>query len=148
VEHLGLMLERIAASAGSLPDVMTLDAGYWSDDNAIACSNQGNDASMATGRLPHGQPPHLMPWPLPKDADAKNPHGSPAQKQGGLEDLRSAQGDRGASERADQGRPGPAALPVAGPGEGRWRVAPDRGHAQPALAAGFSEGGFVPVQAI
>jgi hypothetical protein len=74
VEHLGLMLERIAASAGSLPDVMALDAGYWSDDNAIACSDQGIDASMATGRLPHGQPPHLMPWPLPRDADAKNPH--------------------------------------------------------------------------
>jgi hypothetical protein len=30
VEHLEPMLERIAASAGALPTVMTLDAGYWS----------------------------------------------------------------------------------------------------------------------
>jgi len=30
VEH----LERIAASAGALTDVMTLDAGYWSEVNA------------------------------------------------------------------------------------------------------------------
>lgn len=34
------------------------------------------------------------------------------------------QGDRGAGERADQGKPGPAALPVAWSGEGRRRVAP------------------------
>ena len=29
-EHLEPMLERIVASAGALPDVMTIDAGYWS----------------------------------------------------------------------------------------------------------------------
>ncbi|MEI7666864.1 MAG: hypothetical protein WCI65_12535 [Synechococcaceae cyanobacterium ELA263] len=28
------LLERIATSAGALPEVMTLDAGYWSEDNA------------------------------------------------------------------------------------------------------------------
>jgi hypothetical protein len=27
---------------------------------------------------------------------------------------------------------GPAALPVAGVGKGRWQMTPDRGHAQPA----------------
>jgi hypothetical protein len=36
-EHLEPMLERIAASAGALPDVMTMDAGYWNDDNPKAC---------------------------------------------------------------------------------------------------------------
>jgi len=71
VEHLEPMLERIAASAGALPDVMTLDAGYWSEDNATACSNQGIDAYIATGRLPHGQPPPPMRGPLPRGADAK-----------------------------------------------------------------------------
>jgi hypothetical protein len=71
VGHLVPMLERIATSAGGLPDVMTLDAGYWSEDNAKTCAVQGIDAYIATGRLPHGQPPPPKRGPLPKDADAK-----------------------------------------------------------------------------
>jgi hypothetical protein len=38
------MLERIAASAGDLPVVMTLDAGYWSEANAKHCQQRGIDA--------------------------------------------------------------------------------------------------------
>ena len=71
VEHLEPMLERIAASTGALPVVMTLDAGYWSEDNARACTDQGIDAYIATGRLPHGKLPPAKRGPLPKDADAK-----------------------------------------------------------------------------
>jgi hypothetical protein len=68
LEH---MLQRIAATAGALPEVMTLDAGYWSEDNAKACTDQGIDAYIATGRLPHGQPLPPKRGPMPKDADAK-----------------------------------------------------------------------------
>ena len=50
---------------------MTLDAGYWSEDNARACTDQGIDAYIATGRLPHGKPPPAKRGPLRKDADAK-----------------------------------------------------------------------------
>ncbi|QNI69716.1 IS1182 family transposase [Cyanobium sp. NS01] len=71
VEHLEPMLQRIATSAGALPDVMTLDAGYWSEDNVKVCADQGIDAYIATGRLPHGQPPPPQRGPLPTDADAK-----------------------------------------------------------------------------
>jgi len=71
VEHLEPMLQRIAATAGALPKVMSLDAGYWSEDNAKACTDQGIDAYIATGRLPHGQPPPPQRGPLPRDADAK-----------------------------------------------------------------------------
>jgi hypothetical protein len=71
VEHLEPMLERIAATAGALPEVMTLDAGYWSEDNAKVCLDQGIDAYIATGRLPHGQPLPPKRGPMPKDADAK-----------------------------------------------------------------------------
>jgi hypothetical protein len=71
VEHLEPMLQRIASNAGALPDVMTLDAGYWSEDNANTCSDQGIDAYIATGRLPHGKSPTPQRGPLPKDADAK-----------------------------------------------------------------------------
>ena len=69
VEHLEPMLERIGASAGALPAVMTLDAGYWSEENAQLCADRGIDAYIATGRLPHGQQPPPQRGPLPKDAD-------------------------------------------------------------------------------
>jgi hypothetical protein len=65
------MLQRIAANTGGLPDVMTLNAGYWSENNAKVCGDQGIDAYIATGRLPHGQPPPPKRGPLPRDADAK-----------------------------------------------------------------------------
>jgi hypothetical protein len=71
VEHLQPMLQRIAASAGALPGVMTMDAGYWSENNADRCEDLGIDAYIATGRLPHGQPPPPKRGPLPRDADAK-----------------------------------------------------------------------------
>ena len=41
------------------PDVMTMDAGYWSEDNATGC-------------LPHGQLPPPKHGPIPRDADAKS----------------------------------------------------------------------------
>ena len=80
VEHLKPMLERIAASAGALPTVMTLDAGYWSDSNAEHCEERGIDAynryaeaeGYATGRLSHGQPLPPKRGPMPNDADAKS----------------------------------------------------------------------------
>ena len=71
VEHLDPMLQRIALMAGALPDAMTADAGYWSEDNAGFCAEQGIDAYIATGRLPHGQPLPPKRGPMPKDADAK-----------------------------------------------------------------------------
>ncbi|MBM5796658.1 MAG: transposase [Cyanobacteria bacterium K_Offshore_0m_m2_072] len=71
VEHLEPMLQRIAATAGALPDVVTADAGYWSEDNAELCADQGIDGYIATGRLPHGQPLPLKRGPMPKDADVK-----------------------------------------------------------------------------
>jgi hypothetical protein len=71
VEHLEPMLQRIATTAGALPEVMTMDAGYWSEDNASRCENLGIDAYIATGRQPHGQPPPPQRGPLPRDADAK-----------------------------------------------------------------------------
>jgi len=71
VEHLEPMLQRIAATAGALPDVLTADAGYWSEDNAELCADQGIDAYIATGRLPHGQPLPPKRGPMPKDADVK-----------------------------------------------------------------------------
>ena len=71
VEHLDPMLERIAANAGALPDVMTLDAGYWSEDNAKTCKAKGVDPHIATGRQKHGQPPAPSRGPIAKHLDEK-----------------------------------------------------------------------------
>jgi transposase len=71
VEHLRPMLQRITSNARVLPDVMTMDAGYWSEDNAKICADHGIHAYIATGRLPHGKPPPPRRGPLPRDADAK-----------------------------------------------------------------------------
>jgi len=71
VEHLEPMQHRIGAIAGALPDVLTIDAGYWSEDNANACADQGIDSYIATGRLPHGKPPPPKRGPLLKDAYEK-----------------------------------------------------------------------------
>ncbi len=70
VEHLVPILQCIAATAGSLPNAKPIDPGYWSNDNAKVCSDQGIDAYIATGRLPHGQPLPPKRGPLPRDADA------------------------------------------------------------------------------
>jgi len=71
VEHLEPMLQRIATTAGARPEVMTMDTGYCSEDNAKACADQRIDAYIATGRLPHGQPLPPNRGPLPRDADAR-----------------------------------------------------------------------------
>ncbi|MCP9840449.1 hypothetical protein KBY93_07335 [Synechococcus sp. J7-Johnson] len=97
------MLEHIAASAGAPQEVMTMDAGLWSEDNVNVCADQGIDAYIATGRLPHG---------------------SQDQEQEGIKDLRPAQGDRGAGQRSDQIDLRPAALPVTGLGKvaAKWHL--------------------------
>ena len=71
VEHLQLMVKRTAATAGALPAVMTVYTGYWSESNAELCAEQGIDASIATGRLPHGQTSPPKRGPISRDTDAK-----------------------------------------------------------------------------
>ena len=72
VEHLEPMVQRIAVTAGALPDVMSADAGYWSENNADLCARQGIDAYIATGRLPHGQRLPPKRGPMARDADTKS----------------------------------------------------------------------------
>ena len=66
-------------------NVMTMDAGYWSENSVNACADQGVEAYVASGRLTHGPQ---------------------SQEQEGIEDLRPAQSDCGTGERAVQGIPG------------------------------------------
>jgi hypothetical protein len=127
VEHLEPMVQRIAATAGALPALMTADAGYWSESNAELCAEQGIDAYIATGRLTHGQPLPPKRGPMPRDADAKSKMARKLRSTAGsrIYALRNPKGfsegvgDRGAGEWPDQGSQGAAALLAEGPGEGR-----------------------------
>jgi len=96
VENLKPMVQRIADTAGVLPDVLTTDAGYWSEANAEHCEQLGIDAYTATGRLPHGQPLPPKRGPMPRNADVKT---RMARKLRSKQDQRSTPSARRSSNR-------------------------------------------------
>jgi hypothetical protein len=53
------------AQSGRMRTLIHLGPKFWGH------VNQGIDAYIATGRLPHGQPPPPKRGPLPRDADAR-----------------------------------------------------------------------------
>jgi hypothetical protein len=109
VQHLVPMLERIATSTGDLPKTMTFDAGYWSENNAKACSDQSIDTYIATHRLPtlrHCRR-NAVHYPKLPTQKAARPVSSAAK---GFQNLCPAQRNRGTGDRTDQGGPRPAAL--------------------------------------
>ncbi len=56
------MVERMKANLGGLsPRRMTMDSGYYSDDNVGFLKGAGIDAYIATGRLKHGEVPPPAP---------------------------------------------------------------------------------------
>ncbi|MEI7902421.1 MAG: IS1182 family transposase, partial [bacterium] len=56
------MVERMKANLGGLcPKQMTLDNGYYSDENVEFLRQAGIDAYIATGRLKHGEAPPPAP---------------------------------------------------------------------------------------
>jgi hypothetical protein len=54
-----------------LPEKLSADSGYWSNDNAEFCAELGVDAHIATGRLEHGGRPQPVRGRPPKNLDAK-----------------------------------------------------------------------------
>ena len=85
VEHLVPMLERTIANTSQVPKTLIADAGYWSEDNAKACEDRGVDPHIATGRLPHGQPPPPIHGPIPKDLNSKGRMARKLRKKAGRE---------------------------------------------------------------
>lgn len=63
VEHLPPMLDEIARNCGRLPERMTGDCGYFSEENARRCADRGVDAFLAVGRQKHGAKPGVAPAP-------------------------------------------------------------------------------------
>ena len=70
-EHLVPMVDLIESNTGALPERLTADAGYWSEDNAGACEERGIDAYIATGRLAHREAPPPLRGRPPRKLDAK-----------------------------------------------------------------------------
>lgn len=56
-EHLRPMLNLVKENCGAVPEKLSADAGYWSEDNAAYCEQVGADPYIATGRSKHGERP-------------------------------------------------------------------------------------------
>lgn len=67
------MVERLKANLGGLgPKRMSLDNGYYSDENVEFLQGEGIDAYIATGRLKHGEvPPPAPRGRIPKGLTTK-----------------------------------------------------------------------------
>ena len=52
--HLAGLVEQIATDLEALPEQVSADAGYCSEDNLAALESRGIDAHLATGRQKHG----------------------------------------------------------------------------------------------
>jgi transposase len=75
VEHLMPLVSQMEGNLGQLPQVLTADAGYWSEENASFCEAKGVDAFIAVERQKHGLAPlaateEKPPTPKP---DAREP---------------------------------------------------------------------------
>ena len=71
VQYLRPMISRVEKLTGRLPDKLSADSGYWSEDNADFCAELGIDAHIATGRLQHGERLPSIRGRPPKNLDAK-----------------------------------------------------------------------------
>jgi transposase len=60
-EQVRPMVELIKKNLGQVPKKMTMDNGYYSDENVIYLGQEGIDAYIATGRLKHGEKPLPAP---------------------------------------------------------------------------------------
>ncbi len=145
VEHLEPMLQRIADGAGAMPEVMTMDAGYWGEDNAKTWPIRGLTPTSPLAGCRTGSRHRRNAGPMPRNADAKTRMARKLRSRR-EEDLHPAQGDRRAGERADQGSRGLWRFLLRGLEKvnGEWD---DGCHAQPAVAGGFSKGVVAPVHA-
>jgi transposase len=65
------MIEQLEANAGSKPESVSADAGYWSAANVRDERVAGMDLHIATGRQKHGEKVEPASGPAPQEASAK-----------------------------------------------------------------------------
>lgn len=71
VEHLKPMVSQVEKNCGQLPDILTADAGYWSEENTNFCSAKGVDAYIAVKRQKHGQDETAQPTQPTQTSESK-----------------------------------------------------------------------------
>jgi transposase len=65
------LVEAMAENLGRLPDTLTADAGYFSEDNVRAVEDRGIDAYIAVGKMKHGAVPTPAGGRAPQDLSPK-----------------------------------------------------------------------------
>jgi transposase len=71
VEHWLPLLERVVENCGEVPQVVTADAGYFSEENLTRVASMGIEVYVATGRAKHGEQPAPVRGQMPKDLSLK-----------------------------------------------------------------------------
>lgn len=71
VQHFAPMVEQTIANCEEIPDKLSADAGYFSEENVAYGANQGIDLYIATGRRKHGEPAPTAKGRPPKDMSLK-----------------------------------------------------------------------------
>ena len=65
------MLEQVESNMGRKPEVVSADAGYWSETNATHETVAGIDLHIATGRIKHSETIAIESGPPPEQATPK-----------------------------------------------------------------------------
>jgi transposase len=65
------MIGQVIANMGRKPEVVSADAGYWSEANVTGEGVAGIDLHIATGRQKHGEPIETATGPPPEEASVQ-----------------------------------------------------------------------------
>lgn len=70
-QQLAPMIGQVVANIGRKPEVISADAGYWSEDNVTGKGVAGIDLHIATGRQKHGEAIETATGPPPAEASVQ-----------------------------------------------------------------------------
>jgi len=71
-QELAPMIEEIQSGSGSLPERLSADAGYYSEDNVNLLENSDIDGFVAVEKQKHGEVPPPVRGRPPKDMSVKD----------------------------------------------------------------------------
>ncbi|WP_253816481.1 transposase [Myxococcus xanthus] len=63
--------QQVVDNCGQVPEAVTADTGYFSEENVAKAASMGINAYIATGRLKHGEEPEPVRGRMPRDLGLK-----------------------------------------------------------------------------
>ena len=96
VEHLVPVVEQMIENCGDVPQQLTADAGYFSEENVVRAAELGVETFIATKRQKHGEP-QQQPQEGPSDDPSPGPRG--AGQPGGTQQPQEGPSDGSPEER-------------------------------------------------